>query len=205
MRNGSIPHQPFLRLVSLAVGLVIVGCVNKPGWPERDGAKRLRGTGIDAATVERVVQGRKLDQATQARIEKIRNQDVGFLLARNPSLDQSRMRRLSKHRNDFVRSGVARNPALPRELVSELRDDASHTVWVGLAANPSLAAGTLLLLKQERDLEWYWFAMNPACPPEIVAEMERAGDAEALRWLKRTRESLRDWPIEKPTSRQKAP
>jgi hypothetical protein len=106
----------------------------------------------------------------------------------------------SKSRNDFIRSGVARNPALPERLVDALMRDSSHTVWTGLAANPGLAAKTLMQLHEMHDLEWSWFAMNPACPPEVEQVIRASGDADAIQWLERTKGARRGWPVERPVA-----
>ncbi|MEM7165161.1 MAG: hypothetical protein AAF581_06825 [Planctomycetota bacterium] len=188
------------RQMFMAVVVLLAGCVNSPGWPERDGAKRLRRAGYDGATITKIIQGRPLPETVCHDLESIRNQDVGFLLARNPHLGIEQMTRLSRRKNDFVRAGLARNPSLTAELIDTLRNDSSHTVWIGLAANPSLETKALLELRKQHGLDWSWFAMNPACPAQIVEKIRHSGDKKALYWLDRTKKNLRGWPIEKPQS-----
>jgi hypothetical protein len=177
---------------------ILVGCANRPAWPERDGATALRNRGFGEDLVERVVEGQPLESGELEELGRIDDENVAFLLARNPSLPLDRVDHYSKSRNDFIRSGLARNPALPEDVVAVLMRDPSHTVWTGLAANPGLAAKTLMQLRELHDLEWSWFAMNPACPPEVEQAIRASGDADAIQWLERTRSERRGWPVEQP-------
>ena len=169
-----------MRAAHLLTVTFLIGCANRPAWPERDGAAVLRNRGFGADLMQRVVEGQPLDPDQIERLACIGDENVDFLLARNPSLPRDRMDDYSKSRNDFVRSGLARNPALPENLVSALALDPSHTVWTGLAANPGLDAKTLMHLHEAHDLGWSWFAMNPACPPEIERAIRARSAIAAL-------------------------
>jgi hypothetical protein len=180
---------------------LVVGCVNKPAWPERDGDRELRRNGVADATVERVVAGEPLDPEQYEDFGRIHDRNVAFLLARNPSLPVEKMEMYADAHDDFIRSGLARNPALPGSLIEKLFVDDSHTVWTGLAANPGLDAKTLIRLHDEKKMDWDWFAMNPACPPEVEKAFRDAHDDSAVKGLERTRSERRNRPVDRPVSK----
>lgn len=190
--------RTLLRASLLCWVMITCGCIQRPAWPERDGARWLDAEGFDAAIITRVVEGYRVSGEVFDRLEDSTDLDVLFLYARNPHLPRDRMERLSTHPEEFVRAGLARNPALPPALVQALLDDPAHSVWIGLAVNPSLGATTLLELKERRQLEWSWFAGNPGCPPLIQEKIRESNDRQALTLLNRVQDNPRGWPVDKP-------
>jgi len=179
-----IPIRLAVAGVALILGAAAPGC-NAPAWPERDGAAHLERRGWPEETIDRVVRGEPLAVEELRELSRLRSDDVRFLLARNRHLPREWMERFASDPDDFVRSGLAYNPSLPPDLAERLRVDPSHTVWTGLAANPGLDEAFLLRLFEEKEMEPFWFARNPRCPPEIERRIRESGDARALRYLER--------------------
>lgn len=185
-------------LIFFALALSWHSCVNAPAWPERDGAEWLHRHGWSAPAVQRVLRGDPLETEQRERLFASSNRDVRWLLARNPTLTSAEMERCANASDDYIRSGLAQNPALPHALFEKLCADPSHTVWVSLARNPSLDLKALLALRNQRGLDWGWFAWNRALPAELERRIRASGDAQAISTLNRMAEKDRQWPVDRP-------
>lgn len=173
--------------IALSLLNALTGCNLAGGaYPEKGGPKFLMEQGFSALLAERVVQGDPLEPAELESLGKLRNQNVHFLLARNPHLPPSAIDRFIRDRDDFVRSGAARNPSLTEQHIETLMNDSSHTVLIGLAGNPILTDERQMWLHRNDRITLVYFAMNPNCAKPLRDAILRSDDADAKYWLKVT-------------------
>lgn len=172
-------------LISALTGCNIAGGAH----PEKNGATFLAEQGFPALLAERVVQGDALEPAEIAALSRLRDENVRFLLGRNPHLPSEAVDLFIRDRNDFVRSGAARNSNLTLRQIETLMNDLSHTVLIGLAENPSVSEEHQMRLHQQRRIGLLYFAMNPNCARPLRDAVLNSDNADAKYWLKVTQ----DW------------
>jgi len=176
-----------IALFSLAVGLFLAGCdIAGPAYPEKDGRAYLEERGYSEDLISRLIDGKKLDISEVRDLQASKSSDVRFLVARNPSLRHEQIAVSIAHKDDFTRSGAANNTNLSNAQIELLTEDESHTVYSALAGNTALTDKQLLRIRERRDLDGLWFAMNPNCPAQIRESILASDDSLAKRWLEIT-------------------
>lgn len=166
---------------------MLTGCNLAGGaYPEKGGPKFLIEHGFSELLAERVVQGDPLEPTELESLGKLRDQNVRFLLARNPHLPPRVIDRFVRDRDDFVRSGAAQNSSLTEQNIEALMNDFSHTVLIGLAGNPILTDERQMRLHRLDRIGLVYFAMNPNCAKTLRDAILRSEDSDAKYWLKVT-------------------
>ena len=176
-----------ITIISLAAGLLLASCdIAGPAYPEKNGRTYLDTRGYSSDLISRLIDGGKLAPSEVRDFQASRSSDVRFLVARNPSLTHEQITISIDSSDDFTRSGAARNTTLSSSQIAQLTNDKSHTVYSSLAGNTALTDAELLRIREKRNLEGLWFAMNPNCPESIRESILASDDSLAKDWLKIT-------------------
>lgn len=176
-------------IISVALSFMLGGCsIAGPAYPEKNGRAYLEKRGVSGNLVARLIDGDKLDPSEVRDLQTSGSSDVRFLVARNPNLSHQQIAVSIADKDDFTRSGAAQNTNLSSSQIDLLTNDESHTVYSALAGNTALTDQDLLRLREKRDLEGLWFAMNPNCPEIIREAIIASDDSLAKTWLNTTDE-----------------
>jgi hypothetical protein len=165
--------------------LSVVGC-NGPAHPDKNGSEFLSSKGYSTELINRLKNNEPITDKEISSLLKHEHKDVTFLIGRNSNIPIPIQNQISNHSNDYVRSSVAYNIKITTENIEKLFHDPSHTVYCNLARNPTISHDVLIKLRKQRNLNLMWFAMNPNCPPSLVAEIENSNDERAKDYLSRT-------------------
>jgi hypothetical protein len=163
-----------------------------PAYPEKNGRAYLEGRGYSKDLISRLIDRKRLTPSEVLDLQASKSSDVRFLVARNPSLSPGQIDVSISHDDDFTRSGAANNPSLSDAQIELLTEDKSHTVYSALAGNPALTKEQLFRIREKRDIDDLWFAMNPNCPTLIRESIIASDNSLAKRYLEITAERKKD-------------
>ena len=175
-------NPSFPLLVLLSSFLLVAGC-NGPAFPQRDSRAYLERKNYSRDTIEAVLNLKPLPHDQIVTFHQCGSADVRFLVGSNPTLTAEEIDLFLCDPDDYARSGTAYNTSLTSAQIERLFHDRSHLISCGLAGNPAVPAPILLKLHRERRPGLVFFAMNPACPPEIMEKIRTSGDGLAKHWL----------------------
>jgi hypothetical protein len=189
-------------LYMLLVSLTLAAC-NAPPLYESKARDFLRAQGVAAATIAKLEERAPLSAAeveSLAHLEYLLNVPVVgralqffsssgriatlHLLAANPSAPTELLERLIAHPVEDVRWGAATNPHTPQALLFAQRSVGQFSIMNGyLARNPALPVPVLLQMYRAHEAAGYNFALNPACPLELMQEILLHGSETDHTWL----------------------
>jgi hypothetical protein len=186
----------------ILVCLWLAAC-NAPPLYESKARDFLRAHGVAAATIAKLEERVPLSSAeveTLTRFEHVLDVPmVGrvlqyfsssgriatlHLLASNPAASRKLLERLIAHPVEDVRWGAATNPNTPQALLFAQRSVGSYsTMNAYLARNPALPVEVLWQMYHAHEAAGYDFALNPACPLELMQEILLHGNETDRTWL----------------------
>lgn len=167
----------------LALWLALAACNAPPMYHSR-AADFLKRKGVDAATIQRLVDRQALSAREIERLAGFDDVPTLHLLGSHPSAPAPLLAKLARHHNEEVRWGAASNPNTPSDLLFALRTTGSYsTMNQYLVRNPALPPAVLRDMIRAKEAQLLFVAMNPACPPDLMQEIiERGTDLERA-WL----------------------
>lgn len=170
----------------LLAALGLSGC-NEPPLYETRARDFLEGHDVPAATIERLVRRQPLSEAEISQIAAFRKViPLLHLLGANPATPETMLRQLAEHPSFEVRTGIAGNAQAPLDLLLSLRVRGSyHTVNHYLARNPAVPQDILMDMYRSGEATELGFAMNPNCPPELMASISTSDHELTRYWLAR--------------------
>ena len=172
-------------IIFLTIGSFFTSCnIAGPAYPEKNGRAYLEKQGYPEELISRLIEGKALEPHEVLDFQSSKSTDVRFLVARNPHLTHEQIANSISDKDDFARSGAATNTKLSASQIAFLTNDPSHTVYSKLAGNPALSDEQILRLRDSRELNNLWFAMNPNCPASIRESILASDDSQAKHWLK---------------------
>ena len=173
----------FWVLCGLAL-MVLSGC-NEPPLYGTKAKKFLTEMGVDAATIKTLKHHRPLPETTLRTFAKYQNPSVLFYVAANPATPVDLLENLVQRDSLAIRTGIAINRAAPLSMLRSLRTIGSYsTLNTALARNPQLSPDELRDMFANGEASKSSFAMNPACPRDIMEKIIESGVDGDIYWLR---------------------
>jgi hypothetical protein len=186
----------------LMMSFALAAC-NAPPLYESKARDFLRAHGVAAATIAKLEERVPLSSAEVENLSRFEHVlDVPMvdrvlqffssggriatlhLLAANPAAPPTLLVRLIAHPVEDVRWGAVTNPNTPQALLLAQRNAGSYsTMNAYLTRNPALPVEVLWQMYHAHEAAGYDFALNPACPPELMQEILLHGSETDRTWL----------------------